>query len=122
MSIKRLFLPQLTSSRKYASVLQRAEKCSLAALNEIKSVADFNFAILSLLQGWFFIYCQVMTVTVCALKHSMNTVLVETVHTVVKKPSIDRLESRSEEMMFSDAIERKKKRDNKRQKKSVVVI
>ena len=38
------------------------------------------------------------------------------------KPSIDRLESRSEEMMFSDAIERKKKRDNKRQKKSVVVI
>ena len=56
LNLIRLFLPQLTSSRKYASVLQRAEKCSLAALNEIKSVADFNFAILSLLQGWFLQY------------------------------------------------------------------
>ena len=56
LNLIRLFLPQLTSSRKYASVLQRAEKCSMAALNEIKSVADFNFAILSLLQGWFLQY------------------------------------------------------------------
>jgi len=65
-ALQRLFLPQLTSSRKYASVLQRAEKCSLAALNEIKSVADFNFAILSLLQGWFLQYamCRIRSVTV----------------------------------------------------------
>ena len=53
-ALQRLFLPQLTASAKYSKVLERARSCSSRALDEMKSVADFNLAVLSLIQGFGF--------------------------------------------------------------------
>ena len=50
-ALQRLFLPQLTASAKYGKVLERAKRVQQRALDEIKDMVDFNFAVLSLIQA-----------------------------------------------------------------------
>jgi len=83
-SVQRLFLPQLISSNKYTQVLERAKDVTRGALDEMKTTADFNYAVLALMQ--------------------------------------DKISERSDASMFADAIEKKKKRDNKRVKKAVLIV
>ena len=45
---------KLTSSNRYTQILERAKSVTAGALNEMKATADFNYAVLSLLQGLFF--------------------------------------------------------------------
>ena len=90
---------KLTSSNRYTQILERAKNVTAGALNEMKATADFNYAVLSLLQGKLFI----------EKSDFQNFVS-------------DKISERSEASMFADAIEKKKKRENKRVKKAVLIV
>ena len=64
--------------------MERAKDVTRGALDEMKTTADFNYAVLALMQ--------------------------------------DKISERSDASMFADAIEKKKKRDNKRVKKAVLIV
>ena len=49
---------KLTSSNRYTQILERAKSVTAGALNEMKATADFNYAVLSLLQGLFFYFLE----------------------------------------------------------------
>jgi len=50
-AVERLFFTQLTASSRYSQLLERCRKVTEDSLCELKEVADFNHAVLSLLQS-----------------------------------------------------------------------